>query len=168
MAKGGSVFPMMFKTRQALPLPFGTFLRPRTGRVVRAKRARNSKGPSPQTRQFHEHGRVQYRPQPQTNRVHEQSASTFSSRQLARQRSVRILEHGKASTARKQALAWNGRYSRPRSDLELSMEANSVSKGTVHELRQAENDPRRSIAVSISPLTRFPVHIHTIPHYVHV
>jgi len=144
-------------TGQALLLSSLRILRPRDVRSEGAEQPRNVIDSWPRTRQFHEHGRV-----------HEQSASMFSSGQQAHQRIVRIRDHGKAPTSPKQVLAQNRHCSQTRSDLEHSLAANLASSGIVPELRQAENAPRRSIAVYISRLTRFPVYIHSIPHYVHV
>lgn len=151
------MFLNAFMTGQALLLSSLRILRPRNVRSEGAEQPRNVIDSWPQTRQFHEHGRV-----------HEQSASMFSSRQQAHQRIVRVRDHGKAPTSPKQVLARNGHCSRTRSDLEHSITADSASSGIVPELRQVENAPRRSIAVSISSLTCFPVHVHTIPYYVHV
>lgn len=162
------MFLNAFMTGQALLLSSLRILRPRSIRGEGAEQPRNLIDSWPQTRQFHEHGRTQHRAQSQTNRVHEQSASMFSSGKQARQGRVRILEDGKASTARKQALAWNGRYSQTRSDLEQSIAANLASAGIVLEHRRAENSQCRSIAVSILPPPSFLVRIHSIPDYVHV
>lgn len=151
------MFLNAFMTGQALLLSSLRILCPRSVRGEVAERPRNVVDSWPKTRQFHEHGRV-----------HEQSTSMFSSGQLTHQRIVPIRDHGKAPASRKQVLTRNGHCSQTRSDLEHSITTNSASSGIVLELRQAENAPRRSIAVYISPSTRFPVHIHSIPHYVHV
>lgn len=158
----------MFKTGQALLLSSLRFLRPRSSRGEGAEQPRNVSDSWPQARQFRERGQAQYRARTQPVRVHEQCVSVFGPRQQARQQTVRIRELATASTPRKQAFPRNGRYPQTVRRLELSTSATSSLTGIVHEPRQAESHPRRSIVVSVSTLTGFPVHIRIIPVYVHV
>jgi hypothetical protein len=158
----------VFKSGQALLLSSLRFLCPRSGRGGGAEQPRNVIDSWPQTRQFHEHGQAQYRERTQTVRIIEPSASMFKPRQQARRQTVRILELATASTVRKQAFARNARYPQTVRSLEPPTSTTSTLTGIVLEPRQVEIYPRRSIAVSVSPLTSFPVHIRIIPVYVHV
>jgi hypothetical protein len=162
------VFLNVFKPVQALLLSSLRFLGPRNNRGEGAEQPRNVIDSWPQTRQFHDRGQAQYRARTQTICVHEQSTPMLRPRHQARQQTVRIRELTTASTVRKQGFAWSARYPRTVRSLEVSPSVTSSLTRTVHELRQAENYPRRSIAVSVSPLTNFPVHIRIIPVYVHI
>lgn len=159
---------IVFKPVQALLLSSLRFLRPRSSRGEGAEQPRNVSDSWPQARQFHERGQAQYRARAQTVRVHEQSESVFSPRQQARRQTVRIRELATASMIRKQAFARNARYPQTVRSLELSASTTSSMTGIAQEIRQTENYPRRSIAVSVSPPTGFPVHIQIMPAYVHV
>ena len=162
------MFLNVFKPVHALLLSSLRFLGPPSSRGEGAELPRNVIDSWPQTRQFHERGQAQYRARTQTVCVREQSVSVFGPRHQARQQTVRIRELTTASTFRKHAIAWNARYPQTVRRLELSISTTSSLTGIVHELRQAENYPRRRIAVSISPPTNFPVHIRIIPVYVHI
>lgn len=166
--RGGSVFLNVFKPVHALLLSSLRFLGPRSSRGECAEQPRNITDSWPQTRQFHERGQAQYRSRTQTICVHEQSTSMFSPRQQARPQTVRIRELATAATVRKQAFARNARYPRTVLSLQLSTSLTSSLTGIVHELRQAENYPRRSIVLFVSPLTSSPVHVRIIPVYVHI
>ena len=160
------MFLIMFRTGQALPLPFGTFLRPRIGRVVRAERARNIGGSWPQTRQFHEHGQAQCRTWSRIIRVHEQSTSVFCPHPRIRQQTVHIRELSTTFTGRNRELAVALQCPQSVRRQECSTPMNLPQTGIDRAFQQATNRPRHRIAVSILPPTSFPVHIQIIPTYV--
>ena len=166
--RGGCVFLNVFKPVQALLLSPLRFLRPRSSRGKGAEPPRNIIDSWPQTRQFRERGQTHYRARTQTVCVHEQSAFAFRPRKQSRQQPVRIRELATPLTIRKQAFALNACYPQTIRSLEPSTSASSSLTGIVHELRQEGNPPRLSIALSVSLLTCFPVHIRIIPVYVHV
>jgi len=151
----------LFRT-QALLLSSLRFLGPRSSRGEGAVPPRHVIDSWPQTRHFHELGLAQYRARTQTVCVHEQSTFVFRPRQQSRQQPVRIRELATASTIRKQAFIRNACYPQTIRSLEPSTSATSSLTEIVHELRQAGNDPRRSVALSVSPLTFFPVHIRSL------
>ena len=160
------MFLIIFKTRHALPLPFGTFLRPRIGRAVGADRTRNIGGSWPQTRQFHEHRQSQCRTWTRIIRVLEQSTSEFCPHPRIRQQAVHIRELSTAFTGRKRELAADIKCPQSVRRLKLSMPMNLPQTGIGRAFQQATNRPRHRIAISILPPTSFPVHIQIIPNYV--
>ena len=157
---------MVFKTRHALPLPFGTFSRPRIGRVVRAERARNISGSWPQTRPIRERGQSQCRAWTQIIRVREQSTSVFCPHPRVRQQTVHIHELSTAFTGRNHELAADIQCPRSVRRHEWSTPMSLPQTGIGRAFEQATNRPRHRIPVSILPPTSFPVHIQIIPTYV--
>jgi len=160
------VFLIMFRTGQALPLPLGTFLRPRIGRVVLAERAGNIGGSWPQMRQFHEHGQSQCRTWTRIIRVCEQSTSVFCPQPRVRKQTVHIRELSTAFTGCNRELAVALQCPQSVHRLELSTPMNLPQTGIGRAFQQATNRPRHRITVSFLPPTSFPVHIQIIPNYV--
>ena len=160
------MFLMVFKARHALPLPFGTFSRPRVGRVVGAEQPRNIGNSWPQTRLFHEHGQAQCRTWTRIIRVREQSTSVFCPHPRVRQQTVHIHELSTAFTGRSHELAADMQCPRSVRRHELSTPINLPRTGVGRAFQQATNRPRHRITVSILPPTSFPVHIQIIPAYV--
>ena len=162
------MFPIVFNTRQALPLPFGTFLRPRIGRVVCAERARNSKDPSPQTRHFHEHRLIRNRARTENIRVREQSAATFNPRFQALPQAVRSREPNAAPITREQSLASITRCLTSSRVREMSTDSNLSLSLNVHEFKQPMKCPLSRIPVTVAPAMNFQFRIKIIPAYVRV
>lgn len=162
--RGGNVFLIIFNTRHALLLPGGRFWSPRNGRGEGTEQPHAVMDSWPQTRQFHERGQATSRARTQTIRVREQSVNTFSPRPPARQQTVRSRDLATSFAVRKRELPADTNCPQTVPRLELSISTTS-SLTVVHELRQGEYHPRRSIAVSVSPLTSLPVHIRIIPAY---
>lgn len=153
------MFLIMFKTRHALLLPGGRFLRPRNGRGEAANQSRNMNCSRPQTRHVREYEQAQDRSQSRSIHVREQPVSAFSPRQQAQQRSVRIRDHGKVSTGNAREAATD--VNRPQSDHRRELSASEVSTrtGIRHESELTTNRPWRNIAAATAPSTSFPVHI---------
>src|ERR1043166_7339791 len=122
----------------------------------------------PQTRQFRGPEHAQYRARVQIVNVREQSASAFSPCQQARRQTVRIRDLATTSIVRKQASAQNAHCPQAIRSLESATSTTSSLTGTIYKHQQAENCPKRSISISVSPLVSFPVQIRIIPTYVHV
>jgi hypothetical protein len=122
----------------------------------------------PPTRHIRDHGQAENRSQSQSFHVHEQFASVSSSRQRARQQSVRIPDQDTVSTGYGQTSA-AGANSPPKShSSELSTSEASTPSDFGREFEQTADCPRFRIVVAIAPLTNFPVHIRTIPPNVHI
>jgi hypothetical protein len=159
------VFPIIFKTGQALLLPGGRSWSPRHGREAGAEQPRTVTGSWPQTRHFHEIEPVQDRTQPRVGHVREQSVSAFNPRHQSHPRTVRVCAQATASIVREKAVA--AVVNRPQTirSLKQSMSANWSQTQFVRNRGPAKRNPRRRIAVSAWASASFPVFIQIIsPH----
>ena len=159
------MFLIMFKTGQALLLPGGRFLSPRSVRGESAEQPRNIGISWPQTRQFHERGQVQCRTWTRIIRVHEQSTSVFCPHPRIRQQTVRIRELATAFTGRNRETAADIQCPQSVRRRGLSTPANLPQTGIGRAFEQATKCSRCRIAVSFMPPTNFPVDIQIIPTY---
>jgi hypothetical protein len=166
--RGGSVFLIMFKSGQALPLPGGRFSCPRIGREEGREWLRDMYRSWPQTRLSHGHDPVQCRPRTQTVHVHEQSASAGCPRPQPRSQTVHIHALATASVVRELATAVVVDCPQPVPSCELSTATNWLLTRFGRCRRPAANNPRRSIALSAWASVKFPVQIQMIPFYDHV
>ena len=159
------MFLIMIKTGQALPLVATRILRPRMSRGVSAEQPRNINGARPRQQPIRELGLTMRRAHPRIVHVREQSAIAFCPRPQTRQGTVRGHGHASASAIHEQAAA--SARTRPSTVHELGrfMSSTAPLTRTVHDSRLATARPRQRIRVSVSPPTRFPVHIHFIPAY---
>jgi hypothetical protein len=99
------VFPIMFKTGQALPLVFTRILRPRIGRGDYARQPRDIHRLGPRTRQIRELEQSQIRTHTHTIRVREPSVSARSPRPQTRSHTGHSHELITDSQVREQAFA---------------------------------------------------------------
>ena len=162
------MFPIMFKSGQALLLPGGRSWSPRHGRATGAEQPRNVTGSWPQTRHIHEIELVQDRTQPRVGHVREQSVIAFSPRQQSRPRTVRVRAQATASIVSEQAAAAVVNQPQTGRSREQSSPANWSQTQFVSDRGPAKTDPRRRIAVSSWALANFPVFIQTISPYEHI
>ena len=160
------MFPIMFKTGQALPLVFTRILRPRIGRGDYARQPRDIHRSGPRTRQIHELEQSPIRTHMHTIRVREQSVSSRSPRPQTRPQSGRVRERIAVSTVREQALETDTHCPRKLRSPEMSMSANASRSRILREPRLARHCPRRRIFVSMQSAARFQVRIRIIPSYV--
>lgn len=162
------MFPIMFKSGQALLLPGGRSSRPRHGREAGAEQPRNVTRSWPQTRHFHDIEPVQDRTQPRVSHVHDQSLIPFSPRHESRPRTVRVRAQATASFVREQAAA--AVVNRPQigRSREKSSSTNWSQTRFVRDRGPAKTDPRRRIAVTAWASANFPVFIQIISPYEHV
>ncbi len=165
---GGRMFPIMFKTRHALPLPGGRFSWPRIGRGGGAERLRNMYRSWPQTRHGHGHDPVQCQPRTQYVRVRKQSASAFCPRQQSRSQTVRIHGQAMASIVHGLTTATVLDVPQPGQSCEPTKPANLPKSRFVRSRRPAMYYARRRIALSAWASANFPVQIQMIPIYEHV
>ena len=115
-----------------------------------------------------ERRQAEVRPRPRLIRVREQSAFVDSPRQQARQRSVRNRDQGSVSTVHGLTAATDMDAPRTGQDPELAVATTSPLSGIGHESQPTTNCPTHPIAVAISPLIRFPVHIRIISNHVRI
>lgn len=164
-SKGSKVFLITYRRGEALPLVATRILRPRMSRGVSAEQPRNAIGSRPRQQPVREHGLTTHRAQTRLVHVREQSAIAFCPRPQRRQGTSLGHERELASAIREQAVA--SVRTRPPSvhDLGRSMSSTAPPSRTVHDSRLATARARQRIRVSVSPPTRFPVHIHFIPAY---
>jgi hypothetical protein len=113
----------------------------------------------PQTRQIRERDQAGGRPQLRLIRVREQSVFANSPRQQARRQSVCSRGKGAVSTVRNSAATTH--TDTPLSDRDSGLAAATATPltGIGRDSEPAMRYPRHRIAVAISPLIRFPVHI---------
>ena len=161
------MFLIMFKTRQALPLPFGTFFCPRICRVVSAGQPRKVAGSWPQTRHFHERELIRNRALTETVHVHGQSITAFNPRLQTRRQSSRSRDSKTALTGREQGLALDKQHPQSVRVRKLSPGANLFRSAYFQVFGQATNCPRPRILVTNAPTVSFPVHISIDSSYAH-
>ena len=166
--EGGSVFQIVFKSGQALPLPGGRFSCPRIGRGEGRGCLCDMYRSWPQTRPSHSHDLAQCRTWTQTVCVREQSASASCPRQQSRSQIVHVHGLATASIVLERATATVMECPQPVPSREPSTVANWPRSRFVHSRRAAMTYPRRSIALSAWVSVSFPVQIQTIPFYDHV
>lgn len=166
--EGGSVFRIMFKTRHALPLPGGRFLRPRIVRGAGAERLRNIYCSRPQTRLISELKQPSRRAHQRINRARERSLSAISSSQQERPQAARIRDDATAATVLKLGVtaAIKCRPAIRRHD--LSTPANPPKILTVRKIKLARNSSRHRSILPTSWPASFPNRIQVIPYYEHV
>lgn len=159
------MFPIMFKTGQALPLVVTRIPRPRMSRGGSAGQPRNIIGPRPRQQRVRERDFSKHRAHPRIVHVHDQSAIALCPRPLTRQGTV--LGHGQApaSAIREQAMAAAKPCPRPVRDFSASTSATAPLTGNLHGSQLAMACPRQRIRVSVGPPSALPVHIHFIPAY---
>ena len=162
------MFPIMFKTGQALLLPGGRSWNPRHGRETGAEQPRNVTGSWPQTRHIHEIELVQDRTQPRVGHVREQSVIAFSPRQQSRPRTVRVRAQATASIVREQAAAAVVNQPQTGRSREQTSSANWSQTQFVRDRGPAKSNTRRCIGVSAWASANFPVFIQTISPYEHI
>jgi len=162
------VFPIMFKTGQALLLPGGRSWSPRHGRETGAEQPRNATDSWPQTRHFHESEPVQDGTQPRVSHVHDKSVIPFNPCRESHPRTVRVRAPATASIVREQAGAADVNRPQTIRSRKESSPANWPRTQFVRDRGPAKTDPRRRIAVSSWASANFPVFIHTISPYEHI
>ena len=162
------MFPIMFKSGQALLLPGGRSWSPRHGRETGAEQSRNVTGSWPQTRLFHESEPGQDRTQPRIGHVRDKSVIPFNPCRESHPRTVRVRAQATASIVRKQAGAADVNRPQTIRSLKQSSPANWPRTQFVHDRGPAKTDPRRRIAVSSWASANFPVFIQTISPYEHI
>ena len=162
------MFPIMFKSGQALLLPGGRSWSPRHGRETGAEQPRNVTDSWPQTRHFHDIKPVQDRTQPRIGHVHDQSVIPFNPRRESHPRTVRGRAQATASIVSEQAAAAVVNQPQTGRSRKQSSSANWSQTQFVRDRGPAKTDPRRRIAVSSWALANFPVFIQTISPYEHV
>lgn len=120
----------------------------------------------PQTRQVRDRDPIEESPQLRLIRVREQSASAFSPRQQARERSVHIRGNDAASTGHNLAVATD--MDTPQIDRDSELPACTIASLAGIELgnQQAKRCPIRCIAVDILQPISFPLCIHHNSAYV--
>ena len=156
------MFPIMFKTGQALLLPGGRSSRPRHGRETGAEQPRNVKGSWPQTRHFHDIESGQDRTQPRIGHIREQSVIAFRPRHESHPRTVRVRAQATASIVRKQATAANANCPHTVRSREKSSSTNWSQTRFVRDRGRAKSNPRRCLSVSAWASANFPIFIQTI------
>jgi len=117
----------------------------------------------PQARQIREREQSEDRPKLRLIRVREQSPVASSPRHRSRQQSVRSRDKDTISTGRNTAVATDMDTPQTDRNSEPAAAAASPLTGIGRAFEQVTNCPSHYIAVAISPLTCFPVHIRTIP-----
>ena len=162
------MFPIMFKTGQALLLPGGRFSGPRHGRETGAEQPCTVTGSWPQTRHFHEIKPVQDWTQPRVGHVREQTVSAFNPRHQSHPRTVRVCAQTTASIVHEQAAAADANCPQTIRSREQSTVVNWSRTQFVRDRGPAKSDPRRRIAVSAWASADFPVFIQIIAPYEHV
>jgi len=162
------VFPIMFKSGQALLLPGGRSWSPRHGRETGAEQPRNVTDSWPQTRHFHDIKPVQDRTQPRIGHVHDQSVIPFNPRRESHPRTVRVRAQATASIVREQAVAADVNRPHTIRSLKQSSPANWPRTQFVRDRGPAKSNTRRCIGVSAWASANFPVFIHIISPYEHV
>ena len=151
------MFPIMFKTGQALPLVFTRILRPRIGRGDYARQPRDIHRSGPRTWQIRELEQSPIRTHTHTIRVREPSVSARSPRPQTRSHTGHSHELITDSQVREQAFAGAIRCPQVVRSREPSISANSSRIRIVCGPRQAGHCPHWRILVSMQFRTRFPV-----------
>jgi len=162
------VFPIMFKSGQALLLPGGRSWSPRHGREAGAEQPRNATGSWLQTRHFRENELLQDRTQPRVSHVHDQSVIPFNPRRESHPRTVRGRAQATASIVSEQAAAAVVNQPQTGRSREQSSSTNWSQTRFVRDRGPATIDPRPRIVVSTWVTANFPVFIHTISPYEHI
>ena len=165
---GGSVFLIMFKTRHALPLPGGRFLRPRIVRGAGAERLRNIYCSRPQTRLIRRLEQPMRRAHQRIIRARERSLSAISSSQQAGPQAARIRDDATAATVLESMSAIAIKCPPAIRRHDLSTPANSPRILTILKSKLARNGSRhRSVQPEFWPVS-YPDRIQAISYYEHV
>lgn len=125
------MFPIMFKTGQALLLRQRRFLRPRSGRGLDAECPRHSPASRPWRCPVRDRVQSENSPQPRHDRVRVQSVTVVSPRPQPRPQSVHVRDRGRAANIRVQPLSVNNPCPCPGRSRAQSMTASSPSSWTV-------------------------------------
>ena len=162
------MFPIMFKTGQALLLPGGRSWSPRHGRETGAEQPRKVTGSWPQTRHFHDIELIQDRTQACVGHVREQSVIAFSPRHESHPRTIRVRAQATASIVSEQAAAAVVNQPQTGRSREQSSSANWSQTQFVRDRGPAKNNTRRCIGISAWASANSPVFIQIISPYEHV
>jgi hypothetical protein len=162
------VFLIMFKTRHALPLPGGRFLRPRIVRGAGTERLRNIYCSWPQTRLIRELKQPSHRAHKRIIRARERSVSGFNSWQQTRLQTARIRDDAMAATVRNPAAVMGIKCPQAIRRHDLSTPANPPRILTIRKFHLARNGSRHLSVLLTSWPASFPNRIQAIPYYEHV
>lgn len=162
------MFPIMFKSGQALLLPGGRSWSPRHGRETGAEQPRKVTGSWPQTRHFHDIELIQDRTQPRIGHVHDQSLIPFSPRHESHPRTIRVRAQATASIVSEQAAAAVVNQPQTGRSRKQSSSANWSQTQFVRDSGPATIDSRPRIVVSAWVTANFPVFTQTISPYEHI
>jgi len=162
--EGGSVFLIMFKTRHALPLPGGRFLRPRIVRGAGAERLRNIYCSRPQTRLIPELKQPSRMTHKRIARARERSAFGFNSWQQTRLQTNRIRDDAMAAIVRNPAAAMAIKCPQAILRHDLSTPANPPRSLNIRKIKLARNSSRHRSGQPTSWPASFPNRIQAIPY----
>ena len=153
----------MFKTRHALPLRKRRTWCPRISRGGRAEYPRKINRSWTWHWPVHGLDSGGDRTRTGTFRVREQSVSALSPRQQSWPRTIHVHAQATASIVREQATAMDVDCPETVRSRDQSASANWSRIQFVRDRGPAKNDPRRFIAVSISPPIHFSIRVQIIP-----
>ena len=162
------MFLIMFKTRHALPLPGGRFLRPRIVRGAGAERLRNIYCSRPQTRLIPELKQPSRMTHKRIARARERSVSGFNSWQQIRLQTARIRDDATAATVPEPGATTAIKCLPAIRRHDLSTPANPPRILTIRKFEQARNGSRHRSGQPTSWPASFPNRIQASPYYEHV
>lgn len=166
--RGGKVFLIVFKTREALPLTFVRFWRPRRSRGEGAEPPRNASDSGPRHQPIHESDSPAHKVHVRTLHVRARSATAFRPHTWAQQETVPNRSHSLASTFREQASAMKANFPQPVRNLESSASSVASHIKSISNSRLAGKRPPHRIAVSVLPPIHFTVRIRSISSHEHL
>lgn len=166
--RGGKVFLIVFKTREALPLTFVRFWRPRSSRVEGAEQPRHASDSGPRHQPVRESDWFALMTRVQKIRVRAQSATEFRPHPWAQQETVLNRSRSLASTVREQASAMKTNFPQPVRNLEPSTAPVAPHAKSINGWRLAGKRPPHRIAVSVLPTIHFTVRIRNISSHEHL
>jgi len=165
---GGNVFLIVFKTREALPLTFVRFWRPRTGRDKSAEHPRNVIVPSPELRPVRDRGSSEHAVWTKTVHVCEQSATAFCPGASSRLGTVRACGRSSAATVHEQASATRAISPQLVRSRGISSPQDLPQTLTVRDLQRVREHPRHYVTLSEFNSFRFHVRVSIHPSHVRV
>lgn len=162
------MFLIVFKTREALPLTFVRFWRPRRSRGEGAEQPRHASDSGPRHQPIREFDSSALMPHERTLHVRAQSATAFRPHTWIQQETVPSRSRSLASTVREQASAMKTNFTQSVRTLEPSVSPVAPHAKKISDLRPDEKRPPYRIAVSMLPPVQFTVRVRNISSHEHL
>lgn len=162
------MFLIVFKTREALPLTFVRFWRPRSSRGEGTEQPRHTIDSRPRHQPIREFDSPVNRAHVRTLHVRAQSATAFRPCTQTQQETVRDHNHTLAPTVREQASAVKINYSQPVRALEPSTSPIATHAKNINDSRLASKRPQQCISVSMLTPIQFTVRVRNISSHEHL